>query len=145
MPFGVQRSPQERDTLKIKILELVANGAEGNFGKACKLSLVGLSEAYSWRKEDEEFDKCVRLARDVYLHDMLDIAEGKTRELLELGDPAHIRWFMDRQGRERGYEPRHKAVVEGGDKPVGIDGAFTLTFGTEDNEGGDGSAGAPGA
>lgn len=137
MPHGVARSPEEMELLKIKILQLVASTCEGNFGKACKLSGVGLSEAYEWREADEGFKRSIVLARTIYLHDTLDIAESKTRELLELGDGPHIRWFLDRQGRERGYIPLQKNILEGGDKPVGISGEFTLTFGTEDNDGND--------
>lgn len=134
MTAGLKRSTEEVEKAKINILELLASTCEGNFGNACKAAQIGVSEAYTWRAQDEEFDKAVLLARKIYLHDTLDVAESKSRELLTLGDGAHIRWFLDRQGRERGYISQQKSILEGGDKPVGIDGDFTLTFGTEEND-----------
>lgn len=103
---GVARSKEEIEETKQKILDYIAGGIGRTFLGACQVSGVGMSEAYTWRNEDEEFEKGVAVARRTSMEAAIDLAENKSLSILDNGDPKHVRWFLETRGKNRGYSKR---------------------------------------
>lgn len=137
MTSGVAFTPQETEAKKAAIVESIANGVDITFTGCCKHHGIGISTAYEWREKDPEWKTAVDAARKRSRETGLDFAEHILIKKIQQEETNCVFYYLDRHGKERGYVKQQKTILEGGDKPVGVSGEFTLTFGTEDNDGSD--------
>lgn len=142
MTSGIAFTPEEMEQLKKQILSIMIDGTHVPFMAACKGCGVSKSVAYEWRTADPEFDKAVGAAQRWTKETGLDFAETVLMKKIRKEETAALLFYLKTQGKERGYI--EKTVVAGDqENPVQHNhrGRFTLTFGTEDNDGDDDAGG----
>lgn len=106
MPHGVERSPEEIEALKTKIVETMMSTAGATFYGSCQVCGVGSSEAYEWRTEDKAFDDAVLLAFRVTDAMGTDLAQSKLIRQIHNDVLKAITYWLDRKGGERGFNPK---------------------------------------
>lgn len=144
MTSGVAFTPEETEALKADIVRMIAEGVDITFTGACYAKGLGVSTAYEWREKDLDWKAAVDAARKMSRETGLDFAENVLVKKIRQEETTCVFYYLDRHGKERGYVKQQKTILEGGDKPVGLSGDFTLTFGTEDNDGDDNEFGPAG-
>lgn len=137
MTSGVAFTTEEIEAKKAAIIASIASGVDITFTGCCKHHGVGISTAYEWRENDPIWKAAVIAARKISRETGLDFAEHVLIKKIQQEETNCVFYYLDRHGKERGYIKQQKTILEGGDKPVGVSGEFTLTFGTEDNDGND--------
>lgn len=109
---GVARSPEELENLKSEIVSYLEGGYGRTFFGACQAAgLKSTAEAYSWRKEDPDFELAIKAARFLGSENALDVAENGVMKALQTEDHKMIRWFLDRRGGLRGYVPKLLSTI----------------------------------
>ena len=111
---GVERTKDEIEELKGKIAERMASGYGTTFTGACQSEGVGISEAYTWRKEDEGFDRRIQDARVFATENALDLCESKAMKKISEEDRKTILFFLERKGKHRGYAARTELTGNAG-------------------------------
>lgn len=137
MTSGVAFAPEEMEQKKAGVVKTIMEGCDITFTGACTANGLGVSTGYEWRAADQQWDEAIILARKISRESGLDFAEHVLVKKIRQEETACVFYYLDRHGKERGYLKQQKTILEGGDKPVGVSGEFTLTFGTEDNDGSD--------
>lgn len=134
MTSGVKRSNKQIDKLKEKIVEYLVDKLGTTFMCACRKKKVGPSEAYTWRKEDPEWNTLVEAALEIRTEMLLDHSESKMFERIDgvyttrkdgktvykvLPDTTMIMYHTSNKGKHRGYgkttietDPNHPLKLE---------------------------------
>lgn len=104
--MGVKRSLEEVEALRSKIVETMCQTAGATFYGSCAACGVGSSEGYTWRIEDPEFDKAVKLAFQITDAAGTDLAQSKLIRQIHNDVLKAITYWLDRKGGERGFNPK---------------------------------------
>lgn len=81
----------------------------GDISAACDATQVGREQYAAWCEEDPWF---ARMAQEVRERN-LDRAERKLQALIQTGDLGAIKYYLDRQGKTRGYGEQSTLDVRG--------------------------------
>jgi hypothetical protein len=71
---------------------------------------VNRSTLYDWINDDPELQEARRQVKE----EILDLAESKALEAIRAGSERVVTWFLEMQGKERGYVRRQEASGPGG-------------------------------
>lgn len=136
MTSGVAFTPEEIDAKKKAIVNSIVTGTDITFSGACMAHDVGVSTAHEWRNADEAFDKAIIAARKVSRYTGLDFAESVLIKKIRKEETVAVLFYLKTQGKDRGYVEKTVLAGDAGN-PLQHNhtGEFTLTFGTEDNDG----------
>ncbi len=106
-----QLSTEETQELFIVLF----SASRGNITRTCEQTGISRATYYNWCKDDESFT-----ARLLHMaEERLDFAEDKLLTAIELMDVGAIRYFLDAQGRSRGYGQASKLEISGpGGEPI---------------------------
>ena len=81
-----------------------------NVTDACNLADVSRKVYYEYIEKNPKFgDKIERLRRKPYLKCILGI-----NKLIRLGDPATLKWYAERKGKDDGFSLRTETTGKGG-------------------------------
>lgn len=73
----------------------------GNISVACEAAHIDRGTYYKWREKYPSFDRaCAEIKES-----LLDYAESKLMQNIQNGYFPAIAYFLDRQGKDRGYAP----------------------------------------
>jgi hypothetical protein len=106
MTSGIAFTPEEMEAYKQKITTLMREGSNVTLSSAIEATPVGKSTIYEWMAADEAFKKAIDAARVQSLENGLDLAENQLMLKVQQGDGKSIRYFLDRKGAVRGYNPK---------------------------------------
>jgi hypothetical protein len=108
-------SVDETELKKRLIIDALESSATRVFSTALKLAGVSPAWGYTLRARDADFDKQVR---EILLANRQTIMDGVENQLYKimLDEKAPckktLRWFADRQGKDRGYVTRIEQVTK---------------------------------
>lgn len=136
MTSGVAFTPEEMEIKKSAIVNSIVSGTDITFSGACMAHAVGVATVYEWRETDVAFDKAIIAARKISRATGIDFAESVLIKKIRKEETVAVLFYLKTQGKDRGYVEK---TVHAGDpaNPIQHAGQFTLTFGTEDNDGDD--------
>lgn len=102
-------SAESMEAEKKELFLTMLIGLRGNVAEACRASLVARGRVDKWRKNDVHFDTAMVYVRET----LVDRVEQKLLDLTDVLDGASIRYFLDAQGKSRGYGGSKKVEVGG--------------------------------
>lgn len=128
MPEGIPFTPDVVEEIKQKIVTFIAEGYQTTLTAAILHAKVGKSTIYDWMDADPAFKAAVARARERSLENGLDLAENKLITKVQEGDSKSIRYFLDRRGGARGYNPKVTNELTGPNGAPLEPPRFTLDF-----------------
>lgn len=87
--------------------------SKGNMSEAARQINVHFTTVYRWKKESEELAAAIQEIKTHTTEKRLDQAENTIDFLVESGDGPTARWFLDRQGQNRGYGKPGRQETQG--------------------------------
>ena len=128
MAEGIAFTPEAVEEAKQKIITFIAEGFNATLTAAILHARVGKSVVYEWMDADPAFKAAIAKARDRSLENGLDLAENKLLTKVQEGDSKSIRYFLDRRGGGRGYNPKVTNELTGPNGAPLEPPRFTLDF-----------------
>ena len=99
------------DTLKEAMKEALEKTL-GVVKPACERVGISRDTHYRWLKEDEEYAKAIRYAKE----DRLDLSESKLFKAIINDDMRAVFWHLEREGKSRGWVQRQEITGAEGNK-----------------------------
>lgn len=97
------------DQQKLMFL-LILKESHNNVDQTCDFIGIDRKEYYEWVNDDPDFAESVECVKEA----TLDYVEGKLFASIEEGDGPNIRFYLETQGKGRGYTKRRELTGEGG-------------------------------
>lgn len=95
---------------RIELFLAILESNEGNISKTCDDIGMARQTYYKWQlAEGEQYDivrQRIREIRRGWVDKVLDLAEQRLAEAVELGEGQSVRFTLTKLGRERGYGDR---------------------------------------
>ena len=97
------------DNLSFRKVEMISalRKFKGNVSKACDEAGIDRTTHYTWLKTDQDYNTVLNDIREA----RIDRAEDALDDLIEARDAKTVQWYLDRQGKDRGYVQKSEVDV----------------------------------